>query len=220
MIPLKPTALIAFILFLCLPQRYCAAQDKSKIQFTTPSPGEFKASGTADSSGAIILSDYGSVHFIGNNKGWFSHVYQRHTRIRILDKKAFHLATVELRLFARNDDAEKADNITAASYNFENGAVAETRLDKKDIFEDRKDKNHISLRFTLPAVKEGSIIEYSYTITSDYNFNLPDWEFQSINYPCLSSEYEVEIPQTLFYVVVRQGIHSFAIDKGLGPAPA
>ncbi|HVW63095.1 MAG TPA: hypothetical protein VHC48_23755, partial [Puia sp.] len=81
MIPLRPTALIVSILFLCLPQSYCAAQDKSKIQFVKPAPGDFKSSNGGDSTSAIILSDYGSVHFVGNDKGWFSHVFRRHTRI-------------------------------------------------------------------------------------------------------------------------------------------
>lgn len=159
------------------------------------------------------MSDYGSVHFVGNDKGWFSHVFRRHTRIRLLSKKSFHLATVEIGLFMRDDNVEKADNIVASTYNVENGAVVESRLDKKDIFEDRKDKNHMEMRFTLPAVKEGSIIEYSYEVTSGYNYQL-DWEFQSVDYPCENSEYEVEIPQTLQYVFVKQGIHSFAVDKG------
>jgi hypothetical protein len=66
----------------------------------------------------------------------------------------------------------------------------------------------------MPAVKEGSIIEYAYTITSDWNFNLPPWEFQSVEYPCLWSEYEVTIPQVLTYIFVKQGVHDFAIDKG------
>ncbi|MBN9380085.1 MAG: DUF3857 domain-containing protein [Chitinophagaceae bacterium] len=213
MILLRPAVLIAFILFLCFPQRYCAAQDKSKIQFVKPGPGDFQRSDAGDSSSAVILSDYGSVYFIGNEKGWFSHVFQRHTRIRIINKKAFDLATVSIRLNTNNDDAEKADHITATTYNNENGVVTESQLDKKDIFSDRKDKNHIEMRFTLPAVKEGSIIEYAYSVTSDYNY-FPGWEFQSIEYPCLYSEFEVEIPQTLVYVFVKQGIHSFAVDKG------
>jgi len=208
--------LIAIVLFLCAPQRYCAAQDK-KIQFPKVGPDDFRPfknpivdSGTS----AVILYDHGSISFVGNQKGWFSHVYQRRTRIRVLDKKAFDLATVGVRLFSRDDDAEKADNIAAVTYNLENGAVVESHLDKKDIFEDRQDKNHIALKFTLPAIREGSIIEYTYTITSDYNFTLPDWDFQSTRHPCLNSEYEVEIPQALFYVVVKQGIHSYAVDKG------
>jgi hypothetical protein len=214
---LSPIGLIAILLLLFLPQRYCAAQEKSKIQFVKTGPDDFKSftSTVADSStDAVILSDQGTIHFVGNQKGWFSHVYQRHTRIRILHKKAIHLATVEIGLYMRENDAEVANNIVASTYNLENGVVVETKLDKADVFEDRQDKNHIEKKFTLPAVREGSIIEYTYTITSDYNMNLPTWEFQSINYPCLSSEYEVEIPQALFYVIVKQGIHPFTVDKG------
>ena len=133
------------------------------------------------------MSDYGSVHFVGNDKGWFSHVFRRHTRIRLLNKKSFHLATVEIPLYMRDENVEKAGNIIASTYNIENGAVVESQLDKKDIFEDRRDKNHMEMRFTLPAVKEGSIIEYSYEVTSVYNYQL-SWEFQSVNYPCAYSE--------------------------------
>jgi len=166
------------------------------------------------SVGAVILSDYGAVHFVGNKNGWFSYVYQQHTRIQILNKKAFDLARVELTLYTKDNDPETADNIAAVTYNLENGVVSEARLDKKDVFEDRRDKNHIDKKFTLPAVREGSIIEYTYSKTSDYNYILPSWNFQSIEYPCLYSEYEIEIPQALFYVLVRQGVHPFDIDKG------
>ncbi|HEX9509828.1 MAG TPA: DUF3857 domain-containing protein, partial [Puia sp.] len=207
---------IAILLSLCLPQSYCAAQEKSKNQTATPAPADFEvpASSIIDSNtNAIILSDIGSIHFIGNDKSWFSHVFTRKTRIKILNKKAFDLATVKIPLYTRDGDSEMVDKLGASTYNLENGKVVETKLDKKEIFEDREDKNHIEKKFTIPAVKEGSIIEYTYTVTSDYNFSLPVWEFQSIEYPCLWSEYEVTIPQVLFYVLVKQGIHSFAIDK-------
>lgn len=216
--PLRPIALSAMILFLCLQQIYCAGQEKTKIQpGRPPGPAEFviPPSSIIDSNtNAIILSDIGSIDFIGNDKNWFSHVFKRQTRIKIFNKKAFDLATVKIPLYTRDDDAEKVDNLTASTYNLETGAVTETRLDKKDIFQEREDKNHIEVKFTMPAVKEGSIIDYTYTITSDYNFNLPEWEFQSINYPCLWSEYEVTIPQVLFYIFVKQGVHNFAVDKG------
>jgi len=214
--PLRLIVLIVSILFLCLSQRYCLAQDKSKLQFVKPDPGDFKtpANPIIDTSvGAVILSDYGAIHFVGNKNGWFSYVYQQHTRIQILNKKAFDLAKVVLSLFARDNDAETAENIVAVTYNLDNGIVSEVRLDKKDIFESRKNRDYIEKKFTLPAVREGSIIEYSYEKTSSHYYYLPSWEFQS-EYPCLYSECEVEIPQSLFYVVVRQGIHAFDVDKG------
>lgn len=212
MTPLRP---IALILFLCLRQNYCAAQEKTKIQPVKPGDFEVPVSPIIDSNtNAITLSDLGSIHFIGNDKNWFSHVFKRQTRIKILNKKAFGLATIKIPLYTRDEDAEKVDNIVASTYNLEEGRVVEAHLDKKDIFQEREDKNHIEVKFTMPAVKEGSIIDYTYTITSDYNFSLPSWEFQSIDHPCLWSEYEVTIPQVLFYIFVKQGVHNFAIDKG------
>jgi len=127
MIPLRPSSLIAIVLFLCVPQSYCAAQDK-KSQFPKVGVDDFKPINNPvvdSSSSAVILYDRGSINFIGNANAWFSHVYQRRTRIRVLNKKAFDLATVNVRLFMRDDDAEKADNIVATTYNLDNGAVVE-----------------------------------------------------------------------------------------------
>lgn len=182
----------------------------------TPADFVVPASPIIDSNtNAVILSDIGSVHFVGNDHSWFSYVYKRQTRIKILNKKAFgDLATVILHLYKQDDDAEKVDNLLASTYNLENGQVVETKLDKNDVFEDRLNKYWVLKKFTLPAVKEGSVIEYTYTITSTHNFYLPSWEFQWQDYPCLWSEHEVKIPQALFYVLVRQGVHAYAIDKG------
>jgi Domain of Unknown Function with PDB structure (DUF3857)/Domain of Unknown Function with PDB structure (DUF3858)/Transglutaminase-like superfamily len=215
-----PRAIVCLpmILFLCLLQRYCSAQDKSKDQFGKVSPADFTlpANPIIDSNAnAVILSDVGSVHFIGNSHSWFSYVYQRQTRIKILNKKAFDdLATVVIPLYREGENAEMVDKIAASTYNLENGQVVVTKLEKADLFENRLDKNRFEEKFTLPGVKEGSIIEYTYTITSDYDFNLPSWEFQREEYPCLWSEFQVDIPQALFYIMVRQGVHPYVIDKG------
>lgn len=82
------------------------------------------------------------------------------------------------------------------------------------MFRITENKEHTEARFTFPSVKEGSIIEYAYTITSDYWHLLPSWQFQWREYPCLFSRFEVEIPRTLSFVVVRQGIHAYLEDKG------
>ena len=219
MITPRPFAPVTLILCLCILQLCCFAQDKLPIQFGKVSPQDFTnpvSVAIDSSSSAIILADIGSVSFIGNNKSWFSHVFKRTTRIKILNKKAFEyeISTVKIPLYTDGEDAEKLSNLLASTYNLDNGTVTETKLDKKDIFTEKENKNYLWEKFTLPAVREGSIIEYTYTITSDYNFNLPYWEFQSMEYPTILSEYDVEIPQTFNYVMVKQGVHSYAIDKG------
>jgi hypothetical protein len=217
MITLKPILRIFMILNLILLHIYSDAQEKSKVQFGKVSPADFilPTSSVIDSNAnAVILADIGSLHFVGNKRDWFSHVFKKQTRVKIINKKAFDLTRVKIPIYILNNgDAEKVDNLTASTFNLENGQVVETKLGKSDIFEDKRDKNHSEIGFTMPAVKEGSIIEYSYTVTSELYRFLPDWAFQSGKYPCLWSEYEVAIPQTLFYTLVRQGVHTFAIDK-------
>ncbi len=217
MTALRKVGSLTIILCLCL-RTYCSAQDKSKDQFGKVSPTDFTLPGNPiidSNANAVILSDVGSVHFIGNSHSWFSYVYQRQTRIKILNKKAIgDLATVVIPLYREGENAELVDKIAASTYNLENGQVVVTKLEKADLFENRLDKNRFEEKFTLPGVKVGSIVEYTYTITSDYDFNLPSWEFQREEYPCLWSEYQVDIPQALFYVMIRQGFHPYVIDKG------
>lgn len=206
---------ILFMFFLL--QSYCYGQEKSKVQFGKVSPADFNlpANPIIDSNAnAVILADIGAISFVGNKHGWFSYVFKKRTRVKILNKKAYDQATVRIRLYHDGDYIQKTDNIEASTYNQENGVVSETKLDKKEIFDDKHDKHNLIKKFTMPAVKEGSIIEYTYTVISDYTEHLPTWEFQSIENPCLWSEFSVNIPQTMSYVFIKRGVHDFNIDKG------
>jgi hypothetical protein len=162
---------------------------------------------------AVIISDLGITDFTGNKQGWFSYIFKRRTRIKILNKKAFELATIKIPLYVHDEDREVLSDVAAVTSNLENGQVIETKLEKADLFTTKKDKNHFVQKFTMPAVKEGSIIEYSYTVTSDFYFNIPSWEFQNIDYPCLWSEYQVTIPSLLVYIFNHYGVHPFTTDK-------
>jgi hypothetical protein len=66
----------------------------------------------------------------------------------------------------------------------------------------------------LPAVKVGSIIEYTYTIKSDFEFNIPEWKFKNSVCPTLWSEYNVTIPSLLSYMSFLQGSQKFFINEG------
>ncbi len=200
---------------LLLKQGSCYSQDKAPISFGSVSMADFNISSSLidSNTNAVIIADIGSTIFEGNSKGWFTYIYKRQRRIKILNKKGFDLATVEIALFQNDDSQEKTEKISAVTYNIENGKVTETKLQSKEIFETKYDKNHVEKKFTLPGLKEGSIIEYSYSIKSDFEFNLPSWEFQNSEHPTLWSEYTVTIPGMLSYMSLLQGYHKFYIDK-------
>jgi hypothetical protein len=219
MISIKPLVCYLELLCLFLLKNPCVAQDRERIKHTLDkvSPADFVLPSTPiidSGTNAVILSDQGEVHYIGNDKDWFSMVYTRQTKIKILHKTAFDLATVAISLFGEDEKLERLSHVAAVTCNLEKGQITELPLDPKDVFITRRDKEHRAAKFSLPGVKEGSVIEYIYTIVSDYWDVLPAWEFQSILYPCLRSEYLVEIPQTLDFIMVRQGVHPFSLDRG------
>ncbi|ULQ57351.1 DUF3857 and transglutaminase domain-containing protein [Flavihumibacter rivuli] len=192
------------------------AQDKSPVKFGKISPEDFNQGVPAFDSGAhaVVIADIGNSYIVGTNKGDFGFNFERKVRIKILDKNGLDAATFSIPYYhsTNSSDEEKINYIRAYTYNLENGKVVETKLEGSQIFTDKLSRNWNIKKFTLPAVKEGSIIELSYSITSDYIFNLRAWTFQD-DHPVLWSEYVVEIPDFLHYVYLTQGYHPFHINK-------
>ncbi len=212
---MKMFSLPVIIAFICIAGNL-SGQGRNSLKPGKVAAADFvlPASPAIDSNAnAVIIADAGSTEFTGNKNGWFSYVFKRKTRIKIINKKAFELATIKIPLYIHDEDKELLTDLTGTTYNLDHGQLTETKLEKNDIFIEKRDKNHLEQKCTLPAVKEGSIIEYSYTITSDFTFNMPAWEFQNENYPCLWSEYQVAIPSLLIYIFDRRGVHPFFIDK-------
>src|SRR5207253_9793998 len=71
--------------------------------------------------------------------------------------------------------------------------------------------NIVLKKFTLPALKEGCIIEMSYTVISDFLFHLQPWTFQNVN-PCLWSEYNADIPSFFTYIPLSQGYQTYFVN--------
>jgi len=89
--------------------------------------------------------------------------------------------------------------------------VVESKVAKATIFSEKRSKNWVIKKFTFPAVKEGSIIEYSYEVRSAFFTNLQPWTFQG-EYPVLWSQYEAAIPEFFKYVTLSQGYQPFLIN--------
>ncbi|MEO6407007.1 MAG: DUF3857 and transglutaminase domain-containing protein [Ferruginibacter sp.] len=190
------------------------AQEKSPIKFGKISPEDFDLSkyNFDTSVNAVVISDVGSSAFEGNSKGWFTLVYKHQKRIKILNKNGFEAASVEIPLYSDGSDEEKLADLKAYTYNVENGNIVKTELEGSAVFKDKLSKNLVTKKFTFPAVKEGSVIEYSYTVNSDFLFNLQPWEFQGL-YPRIWSEYKVRQPEFFVYLTLSQGYESFFINE-------
>ncbi len=194
----------------------CCQKKEIKIKFGDIKPEDFKQDYTAldSSADAVYLDDIGSSHHTGNNNGWFSVIYTVHERIQLIHKKSFdELATIKINLYTKGEEKEKLNNLEAATYNLEDGKVVQTKVDKSLIFQD-KDGDYEVVKFTFPNLKEGSIIEYTYTTNSPYYRHIPTWTFQG-RYPELWSQFTIEEPQFFDFVILKHGYLSPVIDTAI-----
>jgi len=162
---------------------------------------------TAD---AVILFDNGSSRFGMSQSRQFNYTFERHYRIKIFKKAAFDIASLEIILHRSGSRKETLSSLKAATYNIDNGKMVTTKLEKSNIFEEES-KYRIKKKFALPDVKEGSIIEVSYAITSDFLYDFKGWEFQ-YQYPAVWSQYSVIFPEYFMYRQSSKGYLPFTIN--------
>jgi hypothetical protein len=162
---------------------------------------------TAD---ALMLFDYGTTKFTLSPQEKFQFVFERHFRIKIFKKSAFKLADFNFNFYESDSRKEKIAELKAVTYNLVDGKVVKTKLDNDNIYVDKSNNYNIE-KFAFPQVKEGSIIELSYTIVSDFLYNLRGWAFQ-YSIPAVWSQYIYEIPEYFNYRFSTKGYLPFDIS--------
>jgi hypothetical protein len=178
---------------------------KSPMKFGVIPPEDLKMTvyDKDSSASAVILGDYGeaAMAFYATT---VKLNFERHVRIKILNKEGLRWADAQIALYHRGSGEERVMNFKGSTYNLENGKLVESEVSKDGMFKEKFNKNINLLKFTFPNVKEGSVLEYSYTISSEFIFNFPDWQFQK-DIPTRHSEFWAFIPEFCIYEKYMQG---------------
>ena len=211
---MKKKSVFFFLLLLCALTNYAQPAPPKTIntpkvfKFGKVDPQEFatKVSGADSSASGIKLFDIGKGYFeVSPKSGSFVYVFERHIRYKVVNKNGYDLADFDITLYRGDGGSQENLNfMEAGTYNLENGKVVVSKLSKDAKFSEKHDKNFTIKKFTLPNVKEGSILEYRYKIVSDFIYNLHDWYFQS-SLPVLYSELDIKIPEYFRYKVTPRG---------------
>ena len=152
------------------------------------------------SAAAVILADIGILSFEDD----LDMVFERHTRVKILSEAGYDWATVTIP-YRAEDRTQRVRNIQGRTYRAVDGSRTEIHeLEKESIFDEDVDGEWKQIRFTLPALRAGAVIEYRYKIVSTDPRLVPDWAFQTSE-PVLWSEFRTDIPDIFRYVSVYQG---------------
>jgi hypothetical protein len=157
---------------------------------------------------AVILMNIGRVSIDFNESTGWEYTYSRECRIKILNDEGYDWATMSISTIDNNNVDQKVASIKGYTYNLENGKLVKEKLSNSSVFSEKAGKNYKRTKFTMPGVKEGSVVEFSYKIISDYLIELPEWKFQS-SIPTEWSELYVTIPEYFHYIKLSQGYGSF-----------
>lgn len=129
------------------------------------------------SANAVVLYKNQKTFFV-NNGSIGRLVTKIHERIKIYNKDGFDYATKTINLFKTRHDDESVSKLKAYSYNLENDKIIKTELDKEQIFKTEVSYNYKQVKFTMPNVKEGTVIEFSYQVSSPFLWNIDEFRFQ------------------------------------------
>ncbi|MEL6561674.1 MAG: DUF3857 domain-containing protein [Bacteroidota bacterium] len=199
------------IILVCLTHFMYAQSD---IKFGEISIEELKKekSQIEANASAEVLGEFGSLIITENAGGTRYYIFEYHKRIKIYDSEGYENADVTIPFFhPLNGSEEKMLSLKAYTYNLKNGKVEKIKLTNKEIITEQVSKNWKAKKISFPQVKEGSVIEYKYKISSYYILDVPDWVFQK-DIPVVWSQYDFSIPKWFRHKIVSQGSINYTIN--------
>ena len=160
---------------------------------------------------AAYIFKTGETRFSYINKIWFTTTEVK-VKLKIYNKDGFKYANQVIDYYTGGDIAEKVFFADAATYNVVNGTIEKTKLKPEGEFTEDVNKLFKLKKIVLPAIKEGSIIEFSYKIISPYYVRLKDWYFQ-YDIPVDYVAYDVYIPEYFQYNNIITGFENINIKS-------
>ena len=156
------------------------------------------------SASAAILFEKGQTYFEYKQEEGWRIITEVEVRIKIYKKEGYDWANKQVSFYIGGKEKESVDFSKAVTYNLVNGGIEKTKLKSEGEFTETVNKYWGTKKIAMPNVKEGSILEYKYSITSPFYSTFPIWNFQS-TIPIKYSEYATYIPEYFIYNTHRKG---------------
>ncbi|TDQ30657.1 DUF3857 domain-containing protein [Zeaxanthinibacter enoshimensis] len=152
---------------------------------------------------AVLYRDL-DVRYHYNEATGFQVITAVHERIKIYDQEGFDYATIAQRLYQGKSKEESLSKLKGYTYNLVNGEVEKTKLKGSDTFSRDVNKYYKEETFTMPQVKEGSVIEYQYNVISPYSYSLDDIVLQ-YDIPIREQHIKIAIPEYYSFKTKMKG---------------
>lgn len=158
---------------------------------------------------AAILYKKGKTSYDYSKSNGFVMTTEVQTRIKIYKKEGYDWANQKVRYYLGNSSNENVLFSEAITYNLVGGKIEKTKLSKEGEFDEVINRYWGQKKISMPNVKEGSVIEFQYTIKTPYVGSPKDWSFQA-SIPVNYSEYRSFIPE---YYTFNTNFKGFIFPK-------
>ena len=153
---------------------------------------------------AVVLGDVGFGEIdIPRSGADIVYRLRRHRRVKMLSEEGYGLGEFSLYYpaSARVRGVKGQTFVPGAGGDWER-----VELSGRDVFDERVDDDTRQIRFSMPGLAPGAIVEFEYTYETDNITVPPTWYFQSEE-PTLVSELRLTTPEFFDYVSLSQGPH-------------
>ncbi|MDD3038371.1 DUF3858 domain-containing protein [Bacteroides sp.] len=204
---MKLTLILSFLLF-CW-QSLAADVITPSAKFGNPSKEELMMTVYEPDSAAsaVVLHSKTNVEYEFTGRR-LRVVYKYHVKIKVLKPSGTSYADITIPYFAPESNSsiptDIVSHIDAFSYNLDGKETVSTKMKNDMIFRERLNKQFMQAKFSIPAVKEGTLFEYKYELSSDYFYTINPWIAQQ-DIPVLFTQYDITIPDVLKFSTDMRG---------------
>jgi hypothetical protein len=139
------------------------------------------------SAEAVILLDAA----IADHDDAYRLITHHRIRIKILNQREVDRGNITIRFYSK-DQFEYITSIKGVTFNQEGSEPVLTHLDTKSVYTEKEDDRYSTMKFAMPNVKPGCIIEYEYDSYMKHYGGLNYWRFQH-DIPIIKSSYFLTI---------------------------
>jgi len=201
------------LLYLLMSFVFQTVTAQKKVTFGKVSKSELEAThhNLDSTASAAYLYRYRHTYFSSEPSGLMMKTVI-HERIKIYKSEGFEYATHEIPLYISRTRSERVSGLKAYSYSLIEDKPVRTKLEKDQIYTENTTDRRTKKIFTMPNVDEGSVVEYKYTLSSPFFFNIDPIEVQT-EIPVDYVYAKMKILEYLKFKIHQKGYYHFDIEE-------
>lgn len=203
---------VLMLLLLCavFPYEMSAQVENRKIGKPTKEELGMAVYAADSSAAAVVLYKETYVDYDWMRED-FQVTYKYKRRIKILKEEGLDYANGEILYIDKKGRSERVMGLEASSYNLNDGKVVRTKMKDENVYTERLSENVVQIKYAVPQVRVGSVVEIEYKIVSDYYYQPRDWYAQE-EIPVRLAELTMLIPEFITFNIENHGHSQLSVS--------